>query len=194
MENNNKFAGFWIRHIALFIDILILFCLWIIIWLILEFLWMNLTNATALWIFVWLIIDLIWFIYFACFHYCFWQTPWKMAVWVKVVDKEFWDISLIQSVWRSFATILSTIPLFLWYAWASWDSKKRTFHDMLAQTVVVEKNPISKNLIIFWNVLIFWLSFLIVFWFVGLFYYLIQNPELLINLSSGLDWDFNLDL
>jgi uncharacterized RDD family membrane protein YckC len=38
--------------------------------------------------------------------------------------------------------------------WASWDKEKRTFHDMLAKTYVVEENSISKNWVIFWNVLI----------------------------------------
>lgn len=186
MEKEKKFAGFWIRHIALFIDIIILLLIWVVIWLILDLLWIYLDSTTTTWFIIWLSFDLIWFIYFAVFHFYFWQTPWKMAVWVKVVDKDFWKISHLQAFWRSFATILSALPLWLWYAWASWDQKKRTFHDMLAKTLVVEEDSISKNWVIFWNVLIFILFILSLFWIVAAFNYVISNPEILMQMDLNL--------
>lgn len=179
MKNNKKFAGFWVRHIAFFIDIIIIF----IFWSILNILWIGVDDSTIIGYTISLIINLFYFIYFACFHFNFWQTPWKMLVWVKVVSEDFWKISRLQAFWRSFATILSALPFWLWYAWAWWDSKKRTFHDFLAQTVVVEENVISKNWVIFWNVLIFILFALIVFWSISAFYYVIQNPEVLMELN-----------
>ena len=186
MEKQKNFAGFWIRHIALFIDIMILFLFFFLIWILFAVFWIQIDTTTTMWFIVWLFFDLIWFIYFACFHYHFWKTPWKMLVWVKVMTKDFWKISRLQSLWRSFATILSALPLFLWYAWAWWDKKKRTFHDLLAQTVVVEENAISKNWVIFWNIFIFVLFLLFLFWIISLFYYLISHPEMLMQMD--LNW------
>ena len=186
IKNNKQFAWFWIRHVAFFVDIVILLLIWMLFWFILNLLWIQIDNTTTTWFIISLCFDLFWFLYFACFHHHFWQTPWKMLVWVEVVNKEFWKISRIQAIWRSFATILSTIPLFLWYAWAWWDAKKRTFHDLLAQTVVVEKNAISSNWAVFWNVLIFILWVLMIFWVVMAFYYLIQHPELLMQIDPEL--------
>lgn len=186
MKNKKNFAGFWIRHIAFFIDIIILFLFSILVSVVLNLLWVQLDNETTTWFIISLSFDLILFLYFACFHYHFWQTPWKMLVWVKVVTKDFWKITKLQSLWRSFATILSALPLFLWYAWAWWDSKKRTFHDLLARTVVIEENAISKNWVIFWNVLISLLFILFIFWIVALFSYVISHPEILMQMQSNL--------
>lgn len=186
MSNEKKYAGFWIRHIAIFIDFVILFLIWILIWLTIDLLWVQIDNTTTTWFIIWLCFDLIWFIYFAVFHGYLWKTPWKMAVWIKVVDKEFWKISCLQAFWRSFATILSALPLWLWYIWASWDSKKRTFHDMLARTVVIEEKAISKNWVIFWNILIFVLFILMIFWIAALFYYVVSNPEVLMQMDLGI--------
>jgi len=217
MEKIN-FAWFWIRHVAIFVDILILFLIGFVLWLALWALWIIPNYESVTWIISWLIVDLIWFFYFVCFHYKKWQTPWKMAVWVKVVNKNFEKISLLQSLWRVVSTILPMfIPLFviwicallkfdllipsfvsilvmlivymLWYSWAWWDSKKRAFHDFVAQTYVVEENPISKKWVIFWNVLIFILWLLSIFLIVGLFYYIIANPEVLMQLDPELLWE-----
>ena len=184
MKNNKtNFAGFWIRNIAITIDFTILFVFWILTWIVLNFIWVQIDNWTTAWIIISLLFDLFWFLYFAWFHHHFWQTPWKMAVWVKVVRSDnLWKISRLQAIWRSFATILSALPLFLWYAWAWWDSKKRTFHDLLAQTVVIEDKVISKWLVIFWNIFISWLLVLMIFLMAIAFYYVIQHPEVLMQM------------
>ena len=183
MENNIKFAGFWIRHIAIFVDFLILFLIWILFWLILNLLWVQIDNTTTTWFIIQILTNLFWFLYFALFHFFLWKTPWKIAVWVKVVNHNFEKISMLQAFWRSFATILSALPLFLWYFWAWWDQKKRTFHDMLAKTYIIEEKAISVNWIIFWNVLIFILWILFFFFVVVVFYYLVSNPELLMQMQ-----------
>ena len=183
MEKTKNFAGFWIRHIALFIDMMIILIALFPIAYAIAYFWIDNNYQSISWIIVWLILDLIWFFYFACFHHYFWQTPWKMLVWVKVVNKDFGKLTFLQAIWRSFATILSTLPLWLWYAWAWWDAKKRTFHDLLAQTLVIEENAIWKKWVIFWNILIFILFILLTMWIVMLFMYAIENPEVLMQLE-----------
>lgn len=182
---NKKFAWFWIRHIALTIDIIILTILSWFLFYFINYFWFDSRYESSVWIIIWLFIDLIWFVFFAYFHFSFWKTPWKMAVWVKVVSQDWEKLTLLQSFWRSFATILSTIPLWLWYAWAWWDEKKRTFHDMLAKTYVIEDNSISKGWVIFWNIMIC-ILFILLFILVILWIFLLSNPDFLIELERGL--------
>lgn len=190
MENEKKFAGFWVRHIAIFIDTTIIMLVLSTIMYFVNYFWIDNRYESTIWIIVWLFIDLVAFFYFSCLHFHFWQTPWKMLVWIKVVTKDFWKLTRLQSIWRSFATIISALPLWLWYAWAWWDAKKRTFHDMLAKTVVIEENVISKKWVIFWNVLIMILWILMIVWIVATFYYIILNPEILMQLN----WELDLEL
>jgi uncharacterized RDD family membrane protein YckC len=160
----------------------------IMLWL--SVLGIDYSYESLVWIVLWLLLDLVWFIYFVCFHYRKWQTPWKMLVWVKVVDVKKAKITFLQSLWRAFSVwvpaiaawaiillvdalwwplwivsavlwILLIILYALWYMWAWWDEKKRTFHDILAKTYVIEDNAISKKWVITWNILIFVLFLLI---------------------------------
>ena len=66
-------------------------------------------------------------------------TPGKMAVSAKIVDaKTGGKPSTKQCVVRYFAYILSFIPFGLGFLWVAFDSKKQSWHDKLAGTVVVK--------------------------------------------------------
>jgi uncharacterized RDD family membrane protein YckC len=72
----------------------------------------------------------------------FWKfkqaTPGKMALSIKIVDAETQGpLSWGQCIGRYFAQILSALPLGLGYLWVAWEPRKRSWHDMLAGTLVV---------------------------------------------------------
>lgn len=72
----------------------------------------------------------------------FWRykcaTPGKMWLKMKVVDEVTGEpMSYLQSTIRYFAYIISIIPLGLGFLWIIWDSKKQSWHDKIARTVVV---------------------------------------------------------
>ena len=51
------------------------------------------------------------------------------------------NISMGKSVGRLFARYLSALPCYLGFLWPLWDPENRTFHDMIAQTRAVMKQP-----------------------------------------------------
>ena len=186
------FAGFWTRHLAYFLDTLIIWTLWALL---------SLLFISVFWLESWasdLVMICASFSYFIWMHYKFGQTLWKMALWVKVIDKTWKALTLPQSIWRGFATILSSLPFMLWYFWAGWDKEKRTFHDMLAWTRVVEVRFVAAWIVFLWNFLIFllsiWFLWLVAWWM----YQMFMNPEMMnliqgLNSTGGLENINNLD-
>jgi uncharacterized RDD family membrane protein YckC len=72
----------------------------------------------------------------------FWKfkqaTPGKMVLSIKIVDAETQGpLTWGQCIGRYFAQILSALPLGLGYLWVAWEPRKRSWHDMLAGTLVV---------------------------------------------------------
>lgn len=66
-------------------------------------------------------------------------TPGKMAVDSKVVDAETGaKPTVVQSIIRYVGYYVSALPLGLGFIWAAIDEKNRTWHDLLAGTVVVK--------------------------------------------------------
>jgi uncharacterized RDD family membrane protein YckC len=68
------------------------------------------------------------------------QTIGKRACSIRVVDQDTGQpgVGPGRGIGRYFARILSSIPLGLGYFWMLWDSKKQTWHDKLARTVVAK--------------------------------------------------------
>lgn len=72
----------------------------------------------------------------------FWRyrqaTPGKMLFALKVIDAETGaTLKLGQAIGRYFAYYISFLPLGLGVIWIVFDSKKRSWHDKLANTVVI---------------------------------------------------------
>ena len=66
-------------------------------------------------------------------------TPGKMAVDSKVLDAKTGDKPTVgQSIIRYIGYYISALPLGLGYFWALFDEKNRTWHDLIAGTVVVK--------------------------------------------------------
>lgn len=79
-------------------------------------------------------------LYFAWFHSTFnYATPGKMAIGIKVVRSHGEPISFLRALARFFATILSTLTLFIGYLMAAFTARKQSLHDIICDTVVVDK-------------------------------------------------------
>ena len=65
-------------------------------------------------------------------------TPGKMALKIKIVDATTGQpMSKGQAIGRYFAYIISMIPFGFGYLWVAIDKRKRGWHDILANTVVL---------------------------------------------------------
>ena len=79
-------------------------------------------------------------LYFAWFHSTFnYATPGKMAIGIKVVRSHGEPISFLRALARFFATILSTLTFCIGYLMAAFTARKQSLHDVICDTVVVDK-------------------------------------------------------
>ena len=75
------------------------------------------------------------------------QTVGKRVLGIRVIDFDTGGpIGFGRGVIRYLSRILSSIPLYLGYFWMLWDGQKQTWHDKLANTVVVPQDayPVEK--------------------------------------------------
>ena len=118
-----KYAGFWRRFAGAFIDGLIV---GVIPSMVFRYGNANMINfLIALGYFVWMLGT-------------YGQTVGMMVLKIKVIKESGSKISFADAALRYFASILSGIVLLLGYFWMIWDSKKQTWHDHIAKTVVVK--------------------------------------------------------
>lgn len=84
--------------------------------------------------------------YYAGFHASRGQaTPGKMAIGIKVVRPDGSRISLLRGIGRYFAAILSGLILCIGYLMAAFTERKQGLHDMLCDTLVVDKWAFTDN-------------------------------------------------
>lgn len=73
-------------------------------------------------------------------------TPGKMAIGATIVDASTGGTpSATQYVIRYVGYFLSTLPLLLGYLWAAFDPRKQSWHDKLANTVVIRRKDGAAN-------------------------------------------------
>ena len=78
--------------------------------------------------------------YFGWFHASTHQaTPGKMAVGIKVVDRNGAPIGFWRSVGRYFATFISMLLLLAGYVMAAFTGRRQALHDLICGTLVVDK-------------------------------------------------------
>jgi uncharacterized RDD family membrane protein YckC len=136
--NEQEYAGFWIRVGATLIDTVIII---IVLMVPLSFIYgqqylLGDQYLRGFWDlilgYVVPIVATIWF------WLRFMGTPGKMALKLRVVDARTGNkLSLGQAIGRYFAYILSILPLGLGLIWIGIDSRKQSWHDKLAGTVVI---------------------------------------------------------
>ncbi|MBU0631423.1 RDD family protein [bacterium] len=157
--NDIKYAGFWVRFTASFLDTLFLALpVAVVIYFLSNGNWFDLTtyqqnmtyamsgNAEAALShqprtsFTW---ELVFEISVLVVTIIFWRrwrgaTPGKKIVKIKIVDaKTFDDITNTQAITRSLGYIVSTIPFLLGFLIVAFRKDKRAFHDLLAGTAVI---------------------------------------------------------
>lgn len=153
MASAVRYAGFWVRLGAHVIDSMIFFLLLI------PFIRLftsggylkNYDAAQGLWAqfavieFDWLYFLLDVVLPLVMVVWLWWKyrgTPGKLMLDIEVVDEcSHKNLSLRQSVLRYFSYIVSILPLGLGIFWIIWDPKKQGFHDKIAKTVVLRRDP-----------------------------------------------------
>ena len=156
--NEVRYAGFWIRFYASFLDTLFLALpVAIVIYFLSDGNWFDFSqyqqniqmamsgNVHALdtqpqtsikW-------ELLFEVSVLVVTMLFWKrwrgaTPGKKFVHIKIVDaKTFEDIDNKQAVTRSFGYIVSTLALLIGFIMVAFRKDKRGLHDLLAGTVVI---------------------------------------------------------
>ena len=83
------------------------------------------------------------FIFPALYSILLWMkyggTPGKLILGIKVVNEETGEnLGLIRSIVRYIGYLISFIPFLIGYFWAIIDGKNRTWHDMIAGSVVIK--------------------------------------------------------
>lgn len=121
-----KYSGFWRRFAAIFIDGLIIG--------ILPNMVINTGNGTM----TNSLSFLIGLAYSVWMNGTYGATVGKMVMKIKITKENGYKITYQDAALRYFASILSAIVLLLGYFWMLWDSKKQTWHDHLAKTLVVK--------------------------------------------------------
>lgn len=152
-----KFAGFWRRFVAYMIDGFIIGIVFIILMIVAGVAyfagamsgdsqaWMaQLTNAeriAALTGWVWLFSILMNIGYFTYFHGSTGRTPGKMLLGLQVVSVDGTPISFGSAFLRSVGYLVSSLVFCLGYIWIAFDKKKQGWHDKIAGTVVIIREP-----------------------------------------------------
>jgi uncharacterized RDD family membrane protein YckC len=129
------YAGFWIRFLAMFIDMLII---GFVFGFPIRFVgWDNVVVAVV----VGLIAGVL---YLAAYMtYSILMTGWrgqtlgKMALRLKVVNEDMTPVDYGTAAIREFSKILSALILYIGYIMAGFDSQKRALHDRIAKTRVI---------------------------------------------------------
>ena len=157
--NEVRYAGFWIRFVASFLDTLFLALpVAIIIYFLSDGNWFdfsqyqqniayamsgNADKALASQPQTSLKWELLFEVSVLVVTMIFWRrwrgaTPGKKFVHIKIVDaKTFEDIDNKQAITRSFGYIISTLAFLIGFIMVAFRKDKRGLHDLLAGTVVV---------------------------------------------------------
>ena len=143
-----KYAGFWIRYVAIIVDSFFLFFCYAITFLI--FILMGRSNISLI-LFPSIITAsifnvLIYWSYFSLMTYYKGATLGKMLVGIKVQSEDGQKLSFGRVILREIVgRIVSSIIFSIGYLMAAFTKKKQALHDKMANTVVVYKDLTKKN-------------------------------------------------
>lgn len=85
----------------------------------------------------------LWLVINVAYHWFFWtrqdgQTPGKRIMNLRVVKEDGSELRDVDALIRAVAYNVSGFLFGLGYLWALLDSKQRTWHDLLAKTIVIK--------------------------------------------------------
>ena len=151
------FAGFWRRCVAYMIDgfiINVILMLLMIVAGIAYFAGAMSDNGGAimakmndpgqmasLTLWMWVFLIFINFGYFTYFHGSTGRTPGKMLLGLQVVSADGTPVSFGTAFLRSVGYLVSSLVFCLGYIWIAFDKKKQGWHDKIAGTVVIIREP-----------------------------------------------------
>ena len=152
-----KFAGFWRRFIAYTIDGLIIAVIIFILTFISVLAYISGAMSGAgraiigkisdpeqillLTMWVWIFSILLNLAYFTLFHGSTGRTPGKKLLGLQVVTVEGGPLTYGIAFLRSVGYVISSLVLCLGYLWVVFDKKKQGWHDKIAGTVVIIREP-----------------------------------------------------
>jgi uncharacterized RDD family membrane protein YckC len=152
-----KFAGFWRRLIAYMIDstiiIIIFFVLLMIAMMAFFFgsisgnngrLLADLTDPARAFshiIFIWTFYTVVSIAYFTYFYGTTGRTPGKMLLGLQVISADGTPISFGISFLRAVGYLVSGALFNLGFIWIAFDKRKQGWHDKIADTVVIIREP-----------------------------------------------------
>lgn len=136
-----RYAGFWIRFGAKFIDGLALYALGFLAALPFAFAAGSEAGTVSLMsqiptLVLQIVIPIVYTAYFIGKHRA---TPGKMACGLMVVMGDGGQVSPLRAVGRYFSEILSSLILCIGYVMSAFDEEKRSLHDRICDTRVVYK-------------------------------------------------------
>lgn len=135
-----KYSGFWRRFFAYFIDGIILTIPGLIIGGAVNFgigIGMN------------LILGLLYYPVFECSVMC--ATPGKALLGMTVLSESSERISTKAAFIRYFARYLSVLTCYIGYLMQLFTSKRQTLHDMISETIVVDRESADLNYFAVWK-------------------------------------------
>ncbi|HLL60374.1 MAG TPA: RDD family protein [Candidatus Nitrosocosmicus sp.] len=145
-----KYAGFWRRFFAYNIDaMLITLVVYTLLFLLGEnpFKYLKQNNTASLQhfnihsILISYILPLFYFAYFWVNHDG--QTPGKSLLAIQILKKDKAKITYLTALLRYIGSLISAVIFWLGYLWMLWDKDNQTWHDKIANTVIVktDKKP-----------------------------------------------------
>lgn len=151
-----KFAGFWRRLGSYTVDCTIIFFIFIILAFIasLAFFFGAISGNSkdfiadladparfsSVKIFIWIFFISLYIAYFTYFHGATGRTLGKMLLGLQVVSADGTPISFGIAFLRAVGYLVSGI-LYLGFIWAAFDKRKQGWHDKIAGTVVIIREP-----------------------------------------------------
>ena len=157
---NTNYAGFWLRLVAVIIDVIIIGCLQSLVFVpllaavglgiagnmenmdmqdtgdMVGMLGVIVAAASA----YWLLAMCIQIFYYTLMESSKFQgTLGKMALGIKVTDMNGEKLDFVKAFVRNLCKIISNFTLLIGYIMAGFTEKKQALHDMIASTLVVKK-------------------------------------------------------
>jgi len=156
-----QFAGFWRRFVAYMIDGFIIGVVFIVLMIVAVLAYFagamsgdsgafiaRITDPEQIALFTlwtWAFSLFMNIAYFTYFHGSTGRTPGKMLLGMQVVSADGTPISYGIAFLRSVGYLISGLVFCLGYIWIGFDKKKQGWHDKIAGTVVIIREPQGSN-------------------------------------------------
>src|SRR2546428_7240082 len=135
--SGTQYGGFWIRFLALLVDSAVLFVVSVAL-LAGAVTALGFESLTPVTFAVWLICFLYWPILHASARQA---TFGKALLGLKVARLDGSRISILRSLGRELAKVLSSAVFMVGYIMAAFTGRKQALHDLVASTYVIREGP-----------------------------------------------------